>query len=407
MRIAIFSDNFHPEIGGIQDSVEALAKALGQRGHSVDFYAPKYGRRDYEPIDAEPGESDLGENVRVRRFLSVPFPSSTRQSRMVIPSPAAWLPLLKGRKPDVIHSQTFFGMGLNALFASRICGVPLVGTNHTAIRAFDSYIRFGMDYVAAYVVWYYNRCDFVTAPSQSVFSEFGPDLRPDREVISNPITTDTFHPVPPAKRAELKAEFGLHGPVVSYAGRLAQEKNIDTTIRALALAKERIPSITLALAGHGAFERPLRELARHLGVEGNVEFLGTLTKPVLARVFQASDIFVTMSTSETQGMTLLQAMACETPAIAANVRALPEYVSDDCGIKLDPFDVNSLSNQIVRLLEDSTLRSTMGRSAGAFARNYSTEVIATRWEQIYRAVARQTANREGKSFEAQLRRTRT
>ena len=141
MRIAIFSDNFHPEIGGIQDSVEALAKALGQRGHSIDFYAPKYGRRDYEPIDAKPGEIDLGENVRVHRFLSVPFPTSTRQSRMVIPSPAAWLPLLKGRKPDVIHSQTFFGVGLNALFASRMCGVPLVGTNHTAIRAFDTYIR--------------------------------------------------------------------------------------------------------------------------------------------------------------------------------------------------------------------------------------------------------------------------
>ncbi|MGT2467197.1 glycosyltransferase [Mesorhizobium atlanticum] len=234
MRIAIFSDNFHPEIGGIQDSVEALAKALGQRGHFIDFCVPKYGRRDYKLIDAEPGEVDLGENVRVHRLLSFPFPTSTRQSRLVVPSPPAWLPLLKGPKPDVIHSQTFFGVGLNALFASRLCRVPLVGTNHTAIRAFDTYIRFGMDYVAAYLVWYYNRCDFVTAPSQSVFAELGPDLRPDREVISNPITTDTFHPVTPEKRAELKAEFGLHGPVVTYAGRLAQEKNIETTIRALA-----------------------------------------------------------------------------------------------------------------------------------------------------------------------------
>jgi glycosyltransferase involved in cell wall biosynthesis len=105
-------------------------------------------------------------------------------------------------------------------------------------------------------------------------------------------------------------------------------------------------------------------------------------------------------------MALLQAMACETPAIAANVRALPEYVSDGSGITLDPFDVNSLSNQIARLLEDATLRSMMGRSAGAFARQHSTEVIATRWEAIYRAVAGQTANKESKSYEAQFRRTR-
>ena len=59
MRIAIFSDNFYPEIGGIQDSIEALAKALGQRGHGVEFFVPRYGRREFELINAVPVELNL------------------------------------------------------------------------------------------------------------------------------------------------------------------------------------------------------------------------------------------------------------------------------------------------------------------------------------------------------------
>src|SRR5689334_12221854 len=101
MRIAIFSDNFYPEIGGIQDSIEALAKALGQRGHAVDFYVPRYGHRDFARIGAAPVELNLGPRIRIHRLRSVPFPSSTKQSRAVFPTPASWFHLPPAARPDV------------------------------------------------------------------------------------------------------------------------------------------------------------------------------------------------------------------------------------------------------------------------------------------------------------------
>ena len=406
MRIAVFSDNFYPEIGGIQDSIEALAKALNQRGHFVDFYVPKYGRGDYELIKAEPHEIFLGQNIRICRLCSIPFPSSTRQSRMVLPSPISWLRLFQGPRPDIIHSQTFFGVGLNALLTSRLLRIPIVGTNHTAVKAFGSYVPFGMDKIVAYVLWYYNQCDLVTAPSRSVFSELGSTkLRPPHDVVSNPIATEIFRPVSPERQHELKREFCLCGPTVAYAGRLGAEKNIDTIFRALALVKRQIPSIELAIAGHGSFEKNLRKLARQLSIEANVKFLGTLPKQSLARLFQACDVFVTMSTSETQGMALLQAMACGTPVVGANIRALPEYINEECGFVIDPSDIDSLSNRIMHLLADATLRSTLGRNAASFARQFSTEIVVDKWESIYRTAILRKGNNDENSYQDQFRRT--
>lgn len=405
MRIAIFSDNFYPELGGIQDSIEALATALAQRGHDIDFYVPRYSRRDFQPIKVEPHEIDLGPNISVHRLPSVPYPTSTKQSRMVLPFPFACLQLFGSPKPDVVHSQTFFGVGLNALLASRLLGIPLVGTNHTAIRAFTSYIPIGMDRIAAYVRWYYNQCDFVTAPSRSVFTELGGRLRCDCEVVSNPVATELFRPASAMERRNLKTTLGLRGPTVTYAGRLGPEKNIDPIFRAIALVKQQIPSVELAIAGHGSAETHLRELAQRLQIDGSVRFFGTLPKRALANLFRATDLFATMSISETQSVALLQAMACGTPALVANARALPEYVTYDRGALVDPFDFEALSGHIVRVLADADLHVALGQNAAVFAKQFSVDVVADKWEAIYRATIIKKGTSDERSSRAQLRRT--
>ncbi|UVK57538.1 glycosyltransferase (plasmid) [Mesorhizobium sp. AR02] len=402
MRIAIFSDNFHPELGGIQDSIEALAKALGQRGHAVDFYVPHYGRREFERINAMPVELNLGPHIRVHRLHSVPFPSSTKQSRAVFPTPASWLHLPMAARPDVIHTQTFFGAGLNALLAGRRLGVPVAGTNHTAIKAFGSYLPFGMDAAAAYVLWYYNHCDFVTAPSLSVFNELGQDrLRRPLEVVSNPIATDIFRPVSPAMKRKLRTALRLHGPTIVYAGRLGSEKNIDPILHALALLKQRVPSAELVIAGHGSQERHLRALVQRLCLEPSVRFVGTLTKSNLAELFQASDVFVTMSTSETQGMALLQAMACGIPVIGANARALPEFIANDRGFLVEASDVASLADRLADLFGHSHVRSRLGRGGASYVKQFATERIADQWEHHYQLLIERKTSDE-RSHQDQL-----
>src|SRR3974390_2681940 len=106
MKIAMLTDYFFPELGGIQDSIAIMSAALGRRGHQIDIYAPRYGERDYRKIGVEIDERNLGDNVRVHRRPSLPFPSSTQQSRAGLLSPIGWAKLAGRAKPDVIHTHS-------------------------------------------------------------------------------------------------------------------------------------------------------------------------------------------------------------------------------------------------------------------------------------------------------------
>jgi glycosyltransferase involved in cell wall biosynthesis len=391
MKIAVFTDYFYPEIGGIQDSIATTSRALGARGHRIDIYAPHYGAKDFRQIGATPHERDLGANVHIHRRPSLPFPSSTRQSRAAPPNPFGWASLFRVAKPDIIHLHSFFGIGLEALLAAALLRIPVIGTNHTTIAGFASHLPVSLDSASAYVRWFHNRCDHVTAPSQSVFDELGGTLRPKLDIISNPIDTITFAPVPEQDRAAIRTQFGLQGPIITYAGRLAPEKNIDILLHALAGLHDRLVTATLAIAGHGSHERILRDLAAELRIVDHVKFIGTLAQPKLAQLLQISDTFAIMSTSETQSMVLLQAMASGIPVVAADTRALPEFVGPDNGVLVKPYDVQQLTGAFADLLSNRERRQQLGAAGRARAEQFGTEKVADHWERLYRSMSSRSA----------------
>ena len=387
MRIAMFTDYFFPELGGIQDSIATISQALGLRGHQIDIYAPRYAVQDYRLVGANPGERDLGGNVRVHRRVSLPFPSSTGQSRVALPSPVA--PALLGlrARPDVIHVHSFFGIGLEALLNATCLGIPVIGTNHTTIAGFGPFIPLRVDHAAAYVAWFYNRCDTVTAPSVSVFAELdGVRLFRPRHVVSNPIDTTLFRPLRPADGPGLRTRFALAGPTITYAGRLGREKNIEVLLHAVALLRDRGVAAGLAIAGHGSHEAVLRALAADLGIASQARFLGTLPPADLACLLRESDVFAMMSTTETQSMVLLQAMASGVPVVAADSRALPEFVGPTNGLLVDPHDPAALAAVLSGLLASPAQRQGMGQAGRRLAEEFSTETITDRWETLYRSV---------------------
>jgi glycosyltransferase involved in cell wall biosynthesis len=390
MKIAIFTDYFFPELGGIQDSIAITSRSLGLRGHIVDIYAPRYGASDYRRIGAQVGERDLGTNVRIRRRSSLPFPSSTRQSRAALPSPLVLAALAGQARPDIIHTHSFFGMGLEALMAGAVLGIPVIGTNHTTIAGFGPHIPVSVERAAAYVMWYYNRCDHVTAPSRSVFEELGMDrLRRPHRVVSNPIDTAMFRPCEPKCR-----RFSLSGPTITYAGRLGPEKNIEVVLHAMAVLRDRGVAADLAIAGHGAHEPVLRALAADLGIAERVKFLGTLAPEELAGLLQISDVFAMLSTSETQSMTLLQAMASGVAVVAANTRALPEFVGPENGVLVDPHDSARLAAAFADLLSLPDWRRRLGSAGRRSVERYGVETVTDEWELLYRSVLGRDEMRE-------------
>ncbi len=385
MRIALFSDNFYPEIGGIQDSVLTLGRALAARGHSIAFCVPSFSERDCRLAGVPFRELDLPGNISVLRFASIHVPSSTQQSRLVIPTWRRWK-ALKDFRPEIIHAHTFLGLGLEAITASRRFSAPLIGTNHTTEILFSRFSSVPSGFLARVagrlMVWYYNRCLRVTAPSQSLIDEMRKNgLRVAAVSISNPIDTDAFSPVPDERRRELRKTFGFTAPVVMYAGRLALEKSIDVVMRAVA----SVPDVTLALAGHGNFRPELERLSRDLGIADRVRFLGTLDKPALADLFRASDVFAMASTTETQSMVTLQAMACGVPAVGVHAEALPEYIENGVTGQIVPRgDHAAMGEAIRRLLSSPELRHRQGQEAARQVReHYGIEAIVKKFEEVY------------------------
>jgi glycosyltransferase involved in cell wall biosynthesis len=287
----------------------------------------------------------------------------------------------------VIHAHSFFGIGLEALLNGAVLKIPVIGTNHTTIAGFGPYIPISVDRASAYVTWFHNRCDHVTAPSQSVFAELGmARLRRPHAVISNPIDICLFRPVRVDERDGLRARFGLTGPTITYAGRLGPEKNIDVLLQAVAILRDHDVAAELTIAGHGSHEPILRRLAARLRIEERVRFLGTLSQDDLAQLLRISDTFAIMSTSETQSMVLLQAMASGIPVVAADTRALPEYVTPATGILVDPHDASLLARALGGVLASPGRRLALGTAGRRCAEKYGVEAVTDEWEALYRSV---------------------
>jgi len=398
MRLTMFSDNFYPELGGIQDSIMVSARELGARGHRILLFAPAAAPRDYARANLSVGEVDLGPNVTIRRVPSLPVPSSSQQSRVVVPTGRCRREVALFR-PDLIHSHTFLGLGLEALWAARRMGVPLVGTNHWAIGAFDFYAPFWRATVRRRslraLTSYYQSCDWVSAPSRFTVAEMVANgLARPCTVISNPIDTRRFHPVDPATRHALKARFGLGPQTIVYAGRLAREKCIDVLIHAFATVCADRPDAILVLAGHGSARAPLAALAGRLGVGGRVRFTGTLGHDALAELLAAADLFAIASMSETQSMVLLQAMACGLPVVGARCGGLIEHIPPATGCLAEPGRSEDFLEKLTWLLVNQSARECMGAAARQFAEAFSITKIADAWEDLYRRVMRNAVSHD-------------
>lgn len=380
MRIAIFSDNFFPELSGIADMVVTLARELGKRGHKVRLYVPYYAPRNFHRVTIPFEEIDLGENVSIKRLFSIPFPTGTKQGRMILPSIFGWRDVKKF-KPDVLHTQLFFGAGFLALRAQKKLHIPLVGTNHTVISGFVPHIPFFgqslVDFILKLVSRFYNHAQLVTAPSRTLLQEmihYGVDK--PCEFVNNPIDLDQFRVLSsPKKKASLV-----------YAGRLAPEKKLDVLIGAMPLIREKIPEVNLRVAGHGPEQERLKKLAQQLSVADSVTFLGTLSKPALVELYNQSELFVTSSTSENQPLTLLQAFACGIPAVGVNARGLSEHILSSCGKVVEPDSINLLAEAIIDLLHNPSLREEMGKNALEYVKQFQAGAVVQKWEQVYQSV---------------------
>lgn len=318
MNILILTNTFTPHVGGVARSVTAFTEEYRKRGHRVLVVAPEF-----------PGTPQ--HEVGVVRIPAIQNFNASDFS-VVLPIHPLLTEKVDAFRPDIVHSQHPFLLGMTAVRIARRRGLPLVFTHHTLYERYTHYVpgdspalkRFTIELATRYA----NLADQVFAPSESIR-----DLLRQRGVVT-PIAV-----VPTGVRLEhfahgdgagFRRQMGIPEDafVVGHLGRLAPEKNLAFLAQAVADFVGSHPRAHFLVIGTGPAETAMREMFSRADLEARLHVAGILQQQALADALHAMDLFAFASTSETQGMVLTEAMAAALPVVALDAPGAREVVRD-------------------------------------------------------------------------------
>ena len=309
MRIAIFTDTYPPYVNGVSTSCFNLAKVLKAHGHDVLVVAPRPTKGKLELVDGVlyiPG-------AYLKRYYGF------RMTNIFASKPVK---IIKKFKPDVIHNQTDFTIGVLARRAAKKLKVPIVYTYHTSYEDYTYYAVHGiMDRFAKRFVRTYSRdlanrvTEFIT-PSEKT-KEYMRSIGSDTyiNVIPTGIDFSIFKKenINQEKIKEFKEQHHISEKtkVFLLLGRIAKEKSMDVSVRGFAAYHKKHPEVDvkMLIVGDGPFREDLELLCEELGISHLVEFLGMVSSLEVPFYYHLCDIYTSASITETQGLTFMEAMA--------------------------------------------------------------------------------------------------
>lgn len=312
MKIGIFTDVYRPKLDGVAVFMENAVNQLIERQVEYELYAP------YTP-------GEYKDQPNVFRFRSIPF-FAQPEVRLSIPIDRKNLQRALTSDYDVVYSQGPGPLGMLAFNISKVRRIPHFHTFHTFYPDYTHYI-FGGRVVNPKMVTqlsrlWANRMDYLTVPTEKIqiwLKEIG--VHQPIRVIPNGVDIQRFQPQTEKTTGSILVDRGWVSPqerVCLFVGRVGQEKSIDQLIRFFA----KIPDVQtrrmkLVIVGDGPEKANMMQLARELGVDDLVVFTGYISPEQMPEVYQAAWLFTFLSTSETQGIVVVEAIASGLPAILA------------------------------------------------------------------------------------------
>jgi 1,2-diacylglycerol 3-alpha-glucosyltransferase len=407
MKVGIFTDSYTPDISGVVASIRTLKGALEARGHEVFVFAPSNG-------NAVPEE-------RVFRQPSMPvfFEKSLRICIGIAPGT---LLAIKGYGLDVVHTQTEFSIGIFGKIVALVLDLPIVHTYHTMYKDYLHYLDRGAgrprrnaalrqlssDMVRVLSRDFCNTCDAVIAPTDKVRDLLASyEVKAPIRVLPSGVALERFREAArdPEARRRARAELGIaeDAPLVAFIGRLAKEKSIDMILRALPALVERLPAAKLLVMGEGPERPALEALAGELCPPGSFLFAGSRPWSGIPEYYRAADVFVTASATETQGLTVLEAMAAEVPVAARRDPSFASMIEDGVDGLLFS-DPGQLTEALLLALTDKARARSLVSAGREKAGEYSDQAFGEKVEAVYeeairvRASARARRREFGKSL---------
>lgn len=309
--------------------------------------------------------------------------------------------LLRTEAFDVVHAHWTLPQGLlAAAHASK--GVPFVTTAHggdvhaVGGRLGEPLLRFVMRRAAAVTV--------VSEELRQRLSRLGGTTRDKIRHIS--MGVDFQHFATAALGAQMPQDLPDDAPLILFVGRLTGKKGLHVLIDALALGVPELGKAFLAVVGEGPALQGLVKRVRERGLEDRVRFLGARSHDDLPAYFAAADVFALPCVQSEDGdkdglpVTLMEAAACGTPAVASSIGGIPEFVRDgENGLLVPPGDVSALALAMGRVLGSRALRQRLGRGAAETAREFDWSVIARLHAEVLLSVMEKPGSTDFPTFQ--------
>ena len=377
MRVLITTDLYTTETNGVVTSVKNLTKSLTDLGHEVRILTLAEGMHSYR----------LGNVYYIR---SLPFGVIYPDVRMPASYHHRLVKDLINWKPDVIHSQCEFFSFQFARYISKKTGAPVVHTYHTLYEQYVGYVmpfhKTGEKIVAGFSRSRLKNVQCVIAPTKKVEHTLrGYGLKAPIQVVPSGIGLDQHSvKLTPEQRLEGRKALGLEPEhqVLINIGRLGNEKNLDELVRYFADTLAGQEQLRFLIVGDGPAREGLEKLVKELGLEGMVIFAGMVPPNKVQEYYQLGDVFVSASTSETQGLTYVEASANGLPLLCRKDPCLLDVM--EVGVNGYEFtDIHSFRQGLNQVFADPQWRLSAGERGREIAAGFGCEAFGKAVERVY------------------------
>lgn len=358
MKIAFFTDTYYPQINGVSKSIELFYKHLTRLGNEVHIFCPDglCKERYIHPISSFKFKNYPGYRV------GLPTLKIIREIKKI--------------NPDVIHIHSPFSIGLIGMSIAKILKIPIVATYHTMLSEYFNYAgtsSFKKEIADRYTKCFFDRASIVIVPSKSIKNLFKKyKVKRPIKILPTPLDIKI---VKNNKRKNKKL-------TILHVGRICKEKRIEIVLNAFEKIHKKINS-KLIITSDGPDRKRLEKLCKKLKIEKDVIFTGYVSDNKLIKLYSNADIFVSASDTETQGLVILEAMACGCPVIARNALGFKDFVLNrKNGILFDT--ENELVENIMLVKKNRNLRNKLIKNGYETVRKFSISNYVKNIEDIYK-----------------------
>ncbi len=378
MKVLITTDTYSNAINGVVTSITALVNELEKRGHEVKILTLSEHTHSYND----------GKVYCVRSMPVGVYP----KARMTFAYNHRFVDELIEWNPDIIHSQCELFSMPYANKISKLTGAPIVHTYHTIYEEYVKYVGFDerngkrmVSYLSRERLKHVSAIIAPTKKTEKVLKSYR--IKKDIAVVPTGIPIEEYQKrISKEERSKMRNDLGVFDDnfLLVYLGRIGTEKKIDEVLKLFAKAREINKKLMFLIVGDGPSKQDFEKLAEDLGVADAVIFTGMIDHDDVYKHYQLGDVFVSGSTSETQGLTYIEAAANGLPLLCRKDPCLENVIIQ--GENGFQYETEEEFFDFLDCTINDEWRNKAKKKSETIARSFSQTLFGDAIEKVYASV---------------------